>query len=134
MIVEKIYFLNKMEPRSFPEILEIILNTLNHIFIGICMFYNFYYWTLIGYDIYTWHEICCSIGFHLLMAEGILTMYNRNTFTLFVPRTKNKWIHAFLQATGGAFGLTGFFIEIYKQLEYNKPLFDIWHGIFGEFM
>lgn len=67
------------------------------------------------------------------MAEGILAMYSGNSFTLFANRSEKKLIHGILQASGGAFGLTGFFIEIFKQLEYNKPLFDIWHGRFGEF-
>lgn len=122
----------KMETRSLSEIFEIFLNTLNHVFIGICMFYNFWYWNKIGYNIFTLHEVFCSIGFHFLMTEGILTMYSGNTFTLFVARANKKWIHAFLQATGGLLGLVGYFIEINNQIQCNEPFFDKWHAIFGE--
>jgi hypothetical protein len=65
------------------------------------------------------------------MTEGILTMYSGNTFTIFVTRAKKKWIHASLQATGGALGLAGYFIEIYNQMECDEPFFDKWHAIFG---
>lgn len=123
----------KNNSKSLWEKLEIYLNTLNHVFIGICMFYNFWYCINFGFDgPHTWHEMCCSLGFNLLMAEGILAMYSGNTLTLFTNRTNKKWIHGVLQAAGGGFGLAGFIIEIPKQMTGTKRLFDDWHAITGE--
>lgn len=61
-------------------------------------------------------------------------MYNGNTFTLFTQRESKKWIHAVLQAAGGAFGLTGFFLEVVKRYSDGKALFHIWHARFGSYI
>lgn len=101
--------------------LEICLNTLNHAFIGICTFYNMWYFYNYGFDkAHTWHAFWCSIGFQLLMAEGILAFYSGNTFTLFASHSSKKWLHGALQATGGTFGLIGFFLEVVQRSQANK--------------
>lgn len=121
------------EPKSFLQKIEIILNTLNHVFIGICAFYNIWYCINWGLDKdHTWHAFCCSIGFQLLMTEGILAMYSGNTLTLFSGRGTKKWFHALLQALGGILGLIGFFIEVYSRYRDGKALFHIWHARMGE--
>lgn len=123
-----------MKTKSLWEKFEIILNTLNHAFIGICTFYNFWYCINYGFDgPHTWHEMCSSLGFNLLMAEGILAMYSGNSFTLFETRTTRKWLHGILQTAGGGFGLAGLFLEVIRHLKLNKPLFVIWHAKLGKF-
>lgn len=112
---------------------EVALNTLNHVFIGICTFYNLWYFNNYGFDkSHTWHVFWCSIGFQLLMAEGILAFYSGNTFTLFASRTEKKWLHGLLQATGGTFGLIGFFLEVVQRSQANKRLWHIWHAKMGK--
>jgi hypothetical protein len=121
------------ETRSLWQKFEICLNTLNHALIAICAFYTFWYVNNYGFDKpHTWHVFWCATGFQLLMAEGILAMYSGNTFTLFATRTERKWLHGLLQATGGIFGLIGFFLEIIQRSQANKKLFHIWHAKFGE--
>ena len=121
------------ESPGFWHKLEICLNTVNHVLIGCSVFYNMWYFINYGFDKnHTWHAFFCSTGFQLLMAEGILAMYSGNSFTLFATRTNKKWLHGLLQATGGVFGLTGFFIEVIKTYNNNEPLFSIWHSKMGE--
>lgn len=122
------------ESRSFLQKVDVCLNTLNHVFIGICAFYNIWYCINYGFDKpHTWHVLCCSLGFQLLMAEGILSLYSGNTFTLFTKRENKKWIHALLQITGGTLGLTGFFLEVTQRYSAGKTLWHIWHAKFGEY-
>ena len=121
------------ESRNCLHKFEICLNTINHALIGCCVFYNMWYFFNYGFDKpHTWHVFWCSIGFQLLLTEGILAMYNGNSFTLFASRTNKKWLHGLLQATGGSFGLIGFFLEVVQRLQANKSLFHIWHAIIGE--
>lgn len=121
-----------VESRSFLQKLEICLNTLNHVCIGICAFYNIWYCVNYGFEKdHTWHVFCCSLGFQLLMAEGILTMYSGNSFTLFASFRNKKWVHALLQAAGGTLGLVGFSIEVSKRYAAGKALFHIWHARMG---
>ena len=83
---------------------------------------------------HTIHAFSCSIGYQLLMSEAILTMYSRNTFTLFSGYTTKKWVHAVLQASGGSLGLFGFFWEVSKRYRNDQPLYTIWHAKMGKFM
>lgn len=121
------------ESRSFLHKLEICLNTLNHAFIAICTFYTSWYCINYGFDkSHTWHVIWCSFGFQLLMAEGIMAFYSGNTFTLFTSHNNKKWLHGLLQATGGTFGLIGFFLEVTQRLQAGKKIFHIWHAKMGK--
>lgn len=119
--------------RSVLEKLEICINTLNHVFIGITTFYVTWYSINWGFEKdHTYHSFFCSIGFQLLMAEGIMSMYNGNTFTLFTKRSQKTNIHWILQATGGILGLIGFLFEVVKRAQNGKKLFHIWHARFGK--
>lgn len=118
---------------GFLHKVELFLNTLNHALIGICAFYNIWYCINYGFDKnHTYHAFYCSIGFQLLMTEGILAMYSGNGYTVFWKRGSKKWVHALLQATGGTFGLIGFFIEVTKRYSEGKELFHIWHAKMGK--
>lgn len=120
------------EKRSALEMLEICINTLNHAFIGITTFYATWYCINYGFDQrHTLHVLLTSLGYHLLLAEGIMSMYNGNTFTLFMRRSQKTNIHWVLQATGGTLGLIGFFLEVVQRAQAGKKLFHIWHARFG---
>jgi hypothetical protein len=122
-----------MESRSFLQKLEIWLATLNHVFIGFSAFYSIWYCIHYGFDKpHVWHVFWCSIGYHFLMAEGIMAMYSGNPFTLFSSWESKKWFHAILQVTGGTFGLIGFFWEVIERIKNGEEILHIWHGIFGK--
>lgn len=120
------------ESRSAFQKLEICINTINHAFIGIGTFYIIWYCINYGFDkSHTLHALLTSLGFGLLMAEGIMSMYNGNTFTLFMTRSQKTNIHWVLQATGGILGLIGFFLEVVQRAQAGKKVFHIWHARCG---
>jgi hypothetical protein len=120
---------------SALEKLEICFNTLNHGFIAICTFYSTWYCINYGFDRpHTIHVLLASLGYQLLMAEGILSMYSGNTFTLFTKRSQKTNIHWVLQATGGTLGLIAFFLEIVQRAQAGKRLFHIWHAKMGKIL
>lgn len=127
--------LKELKQRTAFEIFEICLNTLNHAFIAITTFYISWYCINYGFDkAHTLHALLTSIAYQLLMAEGIMSMYNGNTFTLFMTRSQKTNIHWILQATGGTLGLIGFFLEIVQRLNAGKRIFHIWHARMGMFI
>lgn len=112
---------------------EIWLATLNHVFIGFCTFYSVWYCFKYGFDKpHVWHVFWCSLGFHFLLAEGIMAMYSGNPLTIFSKRRNKKRIHAILQAVGGTLGLIGFFWEIIERIPKGEAIWHIWHGRAGE--
>ncbi|KAG5676838.1 hypothetical protein PVAND_006645 [Polypedilum vanderplanki] len=123
---------SKIEKRSALEKLEICVNTLNHTFIGIATFYTIWYCINYGFDkSHTLHVLLASLGYVLLMAEGIMSMYNGNTFTLFMTRSQKTNIHWILQATGGSLRLAAFFLEVVQRANAGKKVFHIWHARMG---
>lgn len=121
------------ESKSFFYNVELFLNTLNHALIGCYAFYNTWYCINYGFDKpHVIHVLLCSLGFQLLMTEGILAMYNGNGYTVFWSRSTKKWYHAVLQAVGGTLGLAGFFWEVIERLQNGEKLLHIWHGITGK--
>jgi cytochrome b-561 domain-containing protein 2 len=67
------------------ERLETVLNALNHSLIAITSCYLTWYCLYTGfYEPTTFHAWFSAIGFQLLMAEGILTMYGKNVLRNFI--------------------------------------------------
>jgi hypothetical protein len=123
----------KVAQRSALGKLEVCVNTLNHAFIAIATFYTFWYCINYGFDKdHTLHVFLASLGYILLMAEGIMSMYSGNTFTLFMTRSQKTNIHWILQAAGGSLGLSAFLLEIIQRLNAGKKIFHIWHARMGK--
>jgi Eukaryotic cytochrome b561 len=124
----------EFKAKTLLDKIDITLNTINHALIGIATFYSTWYCINYGFDKnHTFHVLLASLGYQLLMAEGILSMYKGNTFTLFSSRTEKTNIHWMLQATGGILGLSAFFLEVVQRLQAGKRIFHIWHAKMGKY-
>lgn len=120
--------------------LEIIANTVNHILIGITSVYITWYSLKVGFQEYqTSHAYCCTIGYQLLMSEGILVMYSKNTFTMWLrnrdPKRRiqlQKRIHWILQVIASLFVLYGVPTMIYNREITGRKHFHNTHAITGK--
>lgn len=129
---EEKYF--KTRPTSVCEKLEICINTVNHALIGITTFYITWYAFTVGFQEYqTYHAWFTTIAYQLFMSEGILAMYNRNTYTMSIEsRTFKTRIHWILQSIGGIMAVYGITMQIYNRQITNRLHFHNTHGITGE--
>lgn len=118
---------------SKVEKIEIFVNTLNHSFIAITTFYLSWYCFYAGFnELITYHVFFTTIGYQLLMTEGILTMYNQNTLTMLAELKSQKTIiHWILQTSGAFFALVGIIIQIISRIRLGKAHFSFIHSIFG---
>lgn len=120
--------------------LEIIANTVNHILIGITSVYITWYSLKVGFQEYqTCHAWCSTIGYQLLMSEGILVMYSKNTFTMWLqkrdPKRRiqlQKRIHWILQVIASCFVLYGVPTMIYNREITGRKHFHNTHAITGK--
>lgn len=119
---------------SLWEKCEIFINTANHCLIAITTFYLI--WYCLQYDsmftTLTQHAWITAIGYQVLMAEGIMTLYNANSLTFLSSRVEKKRIHWILQAIGGIMALYGCIIEIYDRERAGRPHFSSLHSLYGE--
>lgn len=121
------------QTKTLFEKLEICINTINHALIAITTFYSTWYCINKGLqEKHVLHVLYTSLGYHLLLAEGIMSMYSGNTFTLYMTRSQKTNVHWMLQATGGTLGLIGFFLEVNSRWSAGKKLFHIWHARMGK--
>ena len=125
-----------MKVSSKAEKVEIFVNTLNHSFIAITTFYLTWYCFHVGFtELITFHVWLTTIGYQLLMAEGILAMYKRNTLTLLAKSKGQKTIiHWILQTSGGVLATVGIIIQIISRFRLGKPHFNLIHSIIGSEM
>lgn len=122
-----------MKMSSKAEKVETFVNTLNHSFIAITTFYLTWYCFHVGFtELITFHVWLTTIGYQLLMAEGILAMYKRNTLTLLADSKRQKTIiHWILQASGGFLATAGIIVQIISRFRLGKPHFSLIHSIIG---
>jgi cytochrome b-561 domain-containing protein 2 len=122
-----------MEKLKNSEKIEFAINTLNHSCIFITTFYLTWYCFHVGFDaLITYHVFFTTIGYQLLMAEGILAMYKQNTFSLLAKTKADKTLlHWILQAIGGLCALAGIIIQIISRYRLGKPHFSLIHSIIG---
>jgi cytochrome b-561 domain-containing protein 2 len=73
-----------------------------------------------------------TIGYQLLMAEGIMSFYNANSITFLSSRNEKTCIHWILEAVGGFMGLAGCIVEIYKREVDGVLHFKGAHSLYGE--
>lgn len=113
---------------------QIFLNTINHGLIAITTFYLT--WLCVGAGWTTHlsvHSLTCMIGYQLLMAEGIMTLYKHNTYTLLVEgREKKTTIHWVLLAVGSAIAIFGTAYEYTWRENRNRRHFTNRHAKWGK--
>lgn len=111
---------------------EIFFNTINHALIGITTFYLVWYCQKYNFsDKLTLHAYLTTFGYQVLMAEGILSLYRGNTYTLFTPRAQKTRIHWIMQAVGGLLSLVGVIIEVINREQAGRTHISTLHSIYG---
>lgn len=92
---------------------EIILNNINHGLIALTTFYATWYCIITGWSGHlSQHTFISTIGYQLLMAEGIMVMYKRNTYTAHIKTRETKaTIHWVLLAVGSILAIWGSMVE-----------------------
>lgn len=113
------------------RVLELILNTLNHFLIGAATLYCTWYCFIYGFkNLVTYHVLLTTVGvsilietvlqiniskiyfqYQLLMAEGMLSLYSGNSWTLLNTRETKNTIHWVLQFFGSILAIAGTLIE-----------------------
>lgn len=115
--------------------LEIFFNTINHGLIAITTFYLTWYCIKSGITTHvSLHAIFSTIGYQLLMAEGILVLYKQNSYTQLVnSRGTKTTIHWILLASGSIFAIAGVLIEfIWRQSTGRSHGWHHRHAVWGE--
>lgn len=114
--------------------LEIFLNTVNHSLIALTTFYLTWYCIKAGVTSYiSMHAILSTLGYQILMAEGIMVLYKHNTYTFFVPnREKRTRIHWILLALGSVLGIVGSVWEYVGRDIRGARHFANRHAIWGK--
>lgn len=75
---------------------------------------------------------CFSFQYQLLMAEGIMSFYSKNTFTMLLKGKREKTkVHWILQSVGSIFALSGVIIQIISRFRLQKTHFSQAHSIYG---
>ncbi|XP_005182445.1 uncharacterized protein LOC101897223 [Musca domestica] len=96
-----------MALQSFPTLLAVAMNLFNHVLIVTLTSYMVYKCWLLEFQKTALHAHLCTIGFVLLMAEGIMVRYRANIlFDDYSPESKTL-MHALLQFMGGFLGIIG---------------------------
>lgn len=114
--------------------LEIFLNTINHCLIAITCFYCTWYCVQYGFfGEVGLHVMMSTVGYQLLMAEGITVMYKQNSYTFLIDsRGKRTTIHWVLLATGSILAVPGSVI-MYVWLDGNsRRHFSNRHALWGK--
>ena len=113
---------------------EIFINTANHCLIAITTFYLVWY-CLQNYEMtgtLTQHAWITTIGYQVLMAEGIMAFYKANSLTFLSSRREKNHYHWILQVIGGTMALYGIIIEIIDKDRRNLVHFASLHAIYGK--
>lgn len=115
------------------ETLEVFVNNSNHALIAITTFYISWYSWQVGFDDYnTGHTWFSTLGYQLFMAEGIMVLYSKNTFTMGLKsRAWKVRAHWILQVIGTGFVMYGTPLEIYHRGVRNRKHFSSPHAITG---
>jgi ABC-type nickel/cobalt efflux system permease component RcnA len=129
-------FQQKMSQKraTIVDKLEVLLNTANQGLIAITTFYLMWYCYQSGnmWSALSQHAWITTIGYQLLMAEGIMTFYKANSLTSLFSRKEKTHIHWILQAAGGAMALYGCAIFIVERERTGRRHFHGNHALYGE--
>lgn len=126
--------IGKPKAKSVVEHAEIFINTVTHALIGITTFYITWYAFTIGFEEYqTYHAWFTTIAYQFFMSEGILALYNQNTFTMSIQsRVFKIRIHWVLQSIASVMAIYGMIMMIYNRQITNRSHFHNTHGITGK--
>ncbi|XP_035905429.1 cytochrome b561 domain-containing protein 2-like [Anopheles stephensi] len=126
-----------MDRKSVTEnewffMLDGIFNTINHTMIGVVCIYTSWLCWINGFEnLYTWHVFLTLIGYHLLMAEGIVLLYSGNGWTQKLTHSHKRTVHWLIEVVGCTCCVVGIALEIYFRQSTNRRHFSSTHSIVG---
>jgi len=113
---------------NYWEKIEAYINTINHAIIAVVTVYiTFTCWN-VGATNFSFHVWCCCIGYHLLMAEAIIGIYQGNTWSRLHSRRSRHNIHWIMQAVGTTLSISGVLLQ---WLAYGKHHYENYHAHLG---
>ncbi|XP_075149636.1 uncharacterized protein LOC142223671 [Haematobia irritans] len=99
--------LGPLHIHSFSSLMAVGMNLFNHMLVVTLTSYMVYKCWLLEFQKTALHAHLCTIGFVLLMAEGVMVRYRANIlFSDYTPESKTL-LHALLQFIGGFLGIIG---------------------------
>ncbi|XP_045469640.1 transmembrane reductase CYB561D2-like [Harmonia axyridis] len=82
-------------------------------------------------EFFTWHPILMSVGWTLLLTEGILILNRDNNVLKNIIGSNRILYHWILQALALILSIIGVWIAFQNKLNKSKAHFKSWHGLFG---
>ncbi|EDW75656.1 uncharacterized protein Dwil_GK23711 [Drosophila willistoni] len=107
--------------------IQSLLNTINHILIFLVAVFFFVLARSLEFKDTAMHMFLTGIGFHVLMAEALMSHYKVNPITRSLSHRNKSRLHGILQIVGGSMillGAMGKFAN--KDVHWNT-----WHGRIG---
>uniref|UniRef100_A0A1I8NY41 ascorbate ferrireductase (transmembrane) n=2 Tax=Stomoxys calcitrans TaxID=35570 RepID=A0A1I8NY41_STOCA len=92
---------------NFSSLMAVGMNLFNHILIVTLTSYMVYKCWLMEFQKTALHAHLCTIGFVLLMAEGVMVRYRANILFSDYSAESKTLLHALLQFIGGFLGIIG---------------------------
>ncbi|KAL3276708.1 hypothetical protein HHI36_012078 [Cryptolaemus montrouzieri] len=80
---------------------------------------------------FTWHPILMSVGWMLLLSEGVLVLNKDNSFLKNIIGTNRIFFHWTTTSVSLVFIVIGFVIAFKNKSDKNKAHFKSWHALFG---
>merc|ERR1711971_889975 len=84
-----------------------------------------------GKDLFSWHPVCMSLGFVLLILQAIVIFSPESSLTPNSPRTDKVQLHWLLHAFGVASACFGFAAVFFNKEINGRKHFTTWHSKLG---
>ncbi|KAH8405099.1 hypothetical protein KR222_001316, partial [Zaprionus bogoriensis] len=107
--------------------IQSILNSINHMFIFLVGAFFFVLARSLNFQDTAMHMFMTGIGFHVLIAQALMSHYRLNPLTRWISHKNKSRYHGLLQLVGGAMVLLG---AVGKFANKDVHL-NTWHGRFG---
>ncbi|XP_004534463.1 cytochrome b561 domain-containing protein 2 [Ceratitis capitata] len=112
---------------TFAQKLEFVLTLINRMLIGFITIYLCWMSLRLDRADIPWHAVLCTLGFLVLMSEGLMAYYRGNVWTQVCQRPEKARLHWLLQLSGSIIGIIGIMIKICLE----EVHFHTRHGIIG---
>jgi len=84
-----------------------------------------------GSDLFSWHPVCMSLGFVLLLLQAIVIFSPESSLTPNSPRPDKVQLHWMLHAFGTASACFGFAAVFFNKEINGRKHFTTWHSKLG---
>ncbi|XP_030562090.1 cytochrome b561 domain-containing protein 2 [Drosophila novamexicana] len=118
----------KLSPMSSAWLqIQSILNSINHMLIFLVAVFFFTLARSLDFQDTAMHMFMTGIGFHVLIAQALMSHYKLNPITRWISHKNKSRFHGLLQLVGGSMVLLGA-LGKFSQKDVH---FNTWHGRFG---